>query len=262
MVSFIGRKILGWRSRAKQLEHERLAHVAFRLALQVQQAACPAQTATEGCPVQRDSAELELELQRTLKRIDSTMVNQWASEASMHQSLAFWFADCPRVVQILIATNRLDVHCRNNNGSTVLFNATRHPESTRMVIEAGADVTAVNQDGLTALGRCVQMNDIESARVLLSFCGRRAGYPSAGQLITPRNVSTVQPWLLARRLVKTSPEYRPMLGLLQNQLQYHQQLELQVEQERRERFFGTAFRIGSHKQIVMMMDDNDADWIA
>jgi len=76
------------------------------------------------------------------------------------------------IAELLIAAGA-DVNAKDNDGSTPLHNAAKHDEVVELLIAAGADVNAKNTLGWTPLDRAITSNLTESADLLRKHGAKR-----------------------------------------------------------------------------------------
>jgi uncharacterized protein len=104
-----------------------------------------------------------------LLRQDPAAVNAWASDGFQPLGLACFFGRPEAVALLLASGGEVNTPSRNSFGVTALHAALAGPtpEIARSLIEAGAEVNAVQQDGVTPLQEAAANGNLELVQLLL-----------------------------------------------------------------------------------------------
>jgi ankyrin repeat protein len=100
---------------------------------------------------------------------DPTAVNAWAADGFQPLGLACFFGRSEAAALLLARGGEVNTRSRNAFGVTALHAALAGPapQLARSLIDAGADVNAVQQDGVTPLHEAAANGDLELVQLLL-----------------------------------------------------------------------------------------------
>lgn len=119
---------------------------------------------------------------RSIVQINPNRINDWAGDGFHALGLACFFA-APDTAQLCIAFGA-DVNRTSNNHFRVApihsAAAADHLPIVRMLLEAGADVNAIQQDGFRALHTAAQHGNPDMCELLLAYGADRHAQTSQG----------------------------------------------------------------------------------
>jgi ankyrin repeat protein len=101
---------------------------------------------------------------------DPSLVNAWTSDGFQPLGLACFFGRRDAARLLLARGGELNAHSRNTMRVTALHAALAGPtpDVANWLIDAGADVNAVQQDGVTPLHEAALIGNVELVRLLLA----------------------------------------------------------------------------------------------